>query len=136
MVYHRSLYEFNAGDFRLGEAMASGALVLIDPMFVPRPFPFLDKKHFVYYDNTNKTDLFVKLDYYRQNPELLKRTAISGYHHAMKYHRASNLIDYVFRTLHTKEIEEGLGTMDALSFKYRETGYQMRLEALARTTKL
>lgn len=48
-------------------------------------------------DNNNKTDVFEKLDYYRKNLEVARRVAVSGYLHAMKYHRAANLIDYVFR---------------------------------------
>ena len=48
-------------------------------------------------DNNNKTDVFEKLDYYRKNLEIARRVAVSGYLHAMKYHRAANLIDYVFR---------------------------------------
>ena len=46
-------------------------------------------------DNNNKTDVFEKLDYYRKNLEVARRVAVSGYLHAMKYHRAANLIDYV-----------------------------------------
>lgn len=48
-------------------------------------------------DNNNKTDVFEKLDFYRKNLEVARRVAVSGYLHAMKHHRAANLIDYVFR---------------------------------------
>jgi hypothetical protein len=37
------------GDFRFMEAMATGALVLIDYMYVPRPYPLITDKHVVYY---------------------------------------------------------------------------------------
>ena len=50
-------------------------------------------------DNNNKTDVFEKLDFYRKNLEVARRVAVSGYLHAMKHHRAANLIDYVFRVL-------------------------------------
>jgi len=43
------------GDFRLMEAMGSGALVFVDNMMVPRPHPLVNHRHIVYYDNTNKT---------------------------------------------------------------------------------
>lgn len=48
-------------------------------------------------ENNNKTDIFEKLDFYRKNTEIARRVAVNGYLHAMKYHRAANLIDYVFR---------------------------------------
>ena len=87
------------GDFRLCEAMASGALILVDQMFVPRPYPLVHDQHVVVYDNSNKTDLFDKLDHYRRDRELARRVALTGYLHAMRYHRAANLMDYVFRTV-------------------------------------
>ncbi len=31
------------------EAMASGALVFVDYMFVPRPYPLLHEQHVIYY---------------------------------------------------------------------------------------
>ncbi len=31
------------------EAIASGALILVDHMFVPRPFPLVEGNHIVYY---------------------------------------------------------------------------------------
>jgi hypothetical protein len=39
------------GDFRLMEAMASGALIFVDQMYVPRPYPLIEGKHIVYYGN-------------------------------------------------------------------------------------
>jgi hypothetical protein len=90
------------GDFRLMEAYASGALIVVDRMYVPRPYPLLEGKHVVYYDNSNKTDLFEKLDVYRTQMEKARRIAVAGYLHAMKHHRAANLMDFVFRTLETK----------------------------------
>jgi hypothetical protein len=36
-------------DFRLMEAIASGALILVDRMFVPRWDPLIEGKHIVYY---------------------------------------------------------------------------------------
>jgi hypothetical protein len=90
------------GDFRLMEAFASGALIFVDHMYVPRPYPMKDGVHYILYDNLNKTDIFEKLDKYRQSTEMARRVALNGYLHTMKYHRAVNLIDYAFRTLHTK----------------------------------
>ena len=136
------------GDFRLCESLASGALIFVDQMYVPRPYPLIHDKHYVVYDNNNKTDLFEKLDAYRKDRALARRVALNGYIHAMRYHRAANLIDYVFRTLHTKQLlqEEGrldlvasattapvsaaLPTIAALAHGYTDTGYHLRLKAL------
>ncbi len=51
----------------------------------------------------NRTDLFSKLDLYLGQVQQARRVAINGYIHCMRYHRAANLIDYVFRTLHVKQ---------------------------------
>jgi hypothetical protein len=90
------------GDFRLWEAMASGALIFVDHIFVPHPFPLRDKEHVVFYDNNNQTELFEKLDYYRANPKEARRIAVNGYLHAMKYHRTVSMVDYVLRSAHLK----------------------------------
>ena len=58
------------------EAMASGALVLVDYMYVPRIKPLVHGKHVVYYDNNNKTDLFDALDFYRTNVDLARQVYI------------------------------------------------------------
>ena len=137
------------GDFRFCEALASGALIFIDQMFVPRPRRFVDSRHVVYYDNMNKTDLFDKLDLYffqrgdaEEAMKARQHVAIRGYVHAMKYHRAANLIDYVFRTLHTYQLALAEGKahllatdanyLKSLKNGYRETGYDMRMYALRR----
>jgi hypothetical protein len=90
------------GDFRLWESLATGALIFVDPLFVPLPFPLLDGVHVVYYSNQNKTDLFQKLDYYRANPIIARKVAVQGYLYAMKHHRAVNLIDYFLTAAHLK----------------------------------
>ena len=91
------------GDFRTWEALAAGALVFVDPLMVPYPFPLLDGIHIVYYSIHNKTELWQKLDYYINNPVARERVAINGYLYAMKHHRTSNLIDYILRTAETKK---------------------------------
>lgn len=91
------------GDFRLWESFATGALVMVDPLFVPHSYPLVDGVHVVYYSNQNKTDLFSKLDYYRNNPKEARAIAIEGYLHTMKYHRTVNLVDYVLRSAHLKQ---------------------------------
>jgi len=91
------------GDFRLWEAMATGALILVDPLLVPHYYPLIDQEHVVYFSNQNKSDLWGKLDYYRSHPAVARQIALNGYLHAMKYHRAVSMIDYVLRTAHEKK---------------------------------
>jgi hypothetical protein len=64
------------GDFRFMEAMASGALVLVDRMYVPRFRPLGHGVHVVYYDNNNKTNLFDLLDMYRNNIDLARQVPV------------------------------------------------------------
>jgi len=93
---------FWEGDFRLWEALSTGALVFVDHIMVPHPFPLIDKKHVIYFSSHNKEDLTKKLDYYLAHKEEARVIALRGYLHAMQYHRTSNFIDYVMRTAHTK----------------------------------
>lgn len=118
------------GDFRLWEALATGALVFVDPLFVPMPTPLLNEKHLVYYDNNNKTDLWSKLDYYRQNKDLAKKIALEGYLHAMKYHRTVNMIDYVLKSAHFKRdlLNKNLKKKD---IPYLFTAIDLRQEAVS-----
>jgi hypothetical protein len=90
------------GDFRLWEAMSSGALVFVDPLMVPHPYPLLDKKHVIYFSQNDESDLFEKLDYYRAHKAEARAIALQGYYHAMKHHRTSNTIDYILRTAVSK----------------------------------
>jgi hypothetical protein len=90
------------GDFRLWEALASGALVFVDPLFVPHPHPLLHEEHVIYFSNHNQADLIAKLDYYLQHSDEANRIARNGYLHSMKFHRTVSMMDYVLRTAHEK----------------------------------
>jgi hypothetical protein len=71
---------------------------------VPHPHPLIDGRHVIFFDSTNQTDLWTKLDYYLTHPEERRTIAWRGYVHAMRHHRTANFIDYVLRTALTKEI--------------------------------
>lgn len=90
------------GDFRLWESLSSGALVFVDRLFVPHPYPLQHGEHVIFYDNSNRPELYRKLDYYRSHPEEARRIAVNGYLFAMKYHRTVNMIDYIMCSLHTQ----------------------------------
>jgi hypothetical protein len=107
------------------EAMASGALVFVDHMHTPRQYPLHHGLHVIYFDNNNKTDLFAKLDHYRQEVRKSRSIAISGYLHAMKFHRSASLLDYIFRTIHVSEIHKSnadKGREQQEEIPYTETG--------------
>lgn len=108
------------GDFRLWESMASGALVMVDPLFVPYPHPLVDGKHVVFYDNHNKTDFMTKLDYYHKNPAEARKIAVAGYLFCMKYHRTSSMMDYFLRSAHIRMLQNS-GVEERLLPKYRYT---------------
>ena len=120
-------------DFRFMEAIASGALIFVDRMFTPRPHTLEHDQHVVYYNNMNKSDLFNKLDFYRQNVKKGRNIAISGYLHAMKFHRAACLLDYIMRTVHLMQ-QRAAGAVNVP--QYRETGLDMREVAKLVAAKL
>lgn len=90
------------GDFRLWESLCTGALIFVDPLYVPYAYPLVHGEHIIYFDNNNRTDLFIKLDYYRANPAEARRIAVNGYLYAMKYHRTVNMMDYILRSADLK----------------------------------
>ncbi|KAJ8610357.1 hypothetical protein CTAYLR_003899 [Chrysophaeum taylorii] len=93
------------GDFRTFEALASGALVFVDEMYVPHPHPFVHEKHLIVYDNSDPDDFERKLLYYLERPREARSIAINGLRHALKYHRAVSRMDYILRSAH--EIASG-----------------------------
>ena len=103
------------GDFRLWESLSSGALVLVDRLYVPHPHPLIDGEHVVYYNNSDQTDLWSKLDYYRANPDEAHRIAVNGYLFAMKYHRTVNFADYVLRSAHLQIVRNSMKTLYKMS---------------------
>lgn len=130
------------GDFRLMEAIATGALIFVDIMHVHRPYPLLQHKHLVYFNNNNETDLVSKLDQYMSDVESARRVAVTGYVHSMKFHRAASLMDYIFRSIHLKlakrqaknknksmgngQMEEGMRRVPPISPPYTHTGFHIR----------
>ena len=117
------------GDFRLWESMASGALVFVDHLFVPHPFPLIDKVHIIYYDNHNKTELWNKLKYYLSHPQEAQKIAQNGYLYAMKYHRAVNLIDYVFSSTHLKKQSDDSLSVSPYIFSAQYLNYEAKQQA-------
>lgn len=112
------------GDFRLFEALSSGALVMVDRMGTPYHHPLIDGEHVVFYDHTNKTDLLEKLDHALKRPHWARKVGVKGYAHVLRHHRAVSWVDYFLRTAHAKMLAERGVVAD-----YVETGQAI----LART---
>jgi hypothetical protein len=125
------------GDFRLWESMASGALVFVDPVFVPHEYPLLHGVHVIYFDNQDKNDLWTKLDYYLEHPQEARQIAVRGYLHAMKHHRTVSMMDYILRTTHKRlcsEYPEKYGRFVPGTYKY--TGQYLHREASAQLRRI
>jgi hypothetical protein len=105
------------GDFRLWESLATGAMVMVDHLFVPYPHPLQDGKHIVFFDNNNETDFVTKLDYYHRHPEEARKIAVQGYLYAMKYHRTVSMMDYFLRSAHLK-LAADAGVKPLPKYKY------------------
>lgn len=124
------------GDFRLWESLASGALIFVDPLFVPHQYPLKHGEHVIFFNNSDKADLWSKLDYYLAHPLEAKKIAINGYLHAMKYHRSVSMIDYVMRSAHLKlstEYPEKYGHLGNHAYKYTAQYLRRELERQEKT---
>lgn len=86
------------GDFRLWEAMVSGALVFVDTMHVPTPHAFADGEHLVVFDSKNEAAFHGKLGWYLDHPAEARRIARAGFLYALKYHRTVSRIDWILRS--------------------------------------
>jgi hypothetical protein len=120
------------GDFRLFEALSSGALVFTDELHTPVPYPLVDGVHLVVYDHADRSDLERKLRYYLARPEEAARVAANGLAHVLRHHRAVSRVDYVLRSLADKwqahpENDYGRWPRPPLrKAPYSETGFQIR----------
>jgi len=89
---------FWEGDFRFFEAVASGALVFVDEMYIPHPHPFIHGKHLIVYDNSDQQTFQNSLKYYLEHPQEARAIARAGLRHALRYHRALSRMDWILRS--------------------------------------
>lgn len=109
------------GDFRLFEALASGALVFTDELHTPMPFPLRDGVHLVVYDSHDRRDFLAKLRYYMEHSDVAAKIAVNGLAFALTYHRPVSRVDYILRSLHEHLVHTGP------RLEYVETGFQVLL---------
>lgn len=78
------------GDYRLMEAMTSGALVMHNRMMLP-PKGLIDEEHWIVYDNA--VDLQDKLSFYVANPDKAEQIANTGRDFVLNNHRPHHRIE-------------------------------------------
>ena len=83
------------GDYRLYESIASGALVFVDKMYSPMKYPLEHKKHLLYYDLNNLSELEEMIKYYLHNENERIKIAKDGLEYIKKYHSPCAKVQYI-----------------------------------------
>lgn len=87
------------GDYRLWEALSSGALVFCDKLVTPIKQPLIDRTHIVYYDRNNFSELNHLIQYYLENDLERMKIAECGYEYAINNHTYKHRTQYVLNTI-------------------------------------
>jgi len=89
------------GDFRTWEALASGALVFVDRMYIPMKYPLKDGEHCIIYDTSNKgmKGLKDKIFYFLEHSKEARSIGLRGLVYALQYHKATCRIDNILEQL-------------------------------------
>lgn len=96
------------GDFRLWEALLSGAMVMVDRMDIPKwmPHPFIHKKHLVYYDTRNQTEFNELLEYYTEHEEEARKIGEAGRQFVLDHHMAKDRVSYIMDKIENRIVLE------------------------------
>jgi len=92
------------GDFRLWEALLSGALVFVDKMAILDwiPHPFKHKEHLIFYDPANRTEFENLLEYYVSNEAEAESIGLRGYEHTAHHHMTTDRVSYILDNIEDK----------------------------------
>jgi len=92
------------GDFRLWEALLSGALVMVDKMAIPHwmPHPFVHKKHLIFYDTTNQSEFNSLLEYYIEHEDEARRIGEAGYNFVLDHHMSKDRVSYILDNIESR----------------------------------
>lgn len=104
------------GDYRLFEALSTGALVFVDKMLMPINNKLINKKHLIFYDYNNLEDLKNKIIYYLNNEVERIKIAKEGLEYVKKYHTPKS------RILEILNIIEN-GYINNIDLKYNLNNY-------------
>lgn len=96
------------GDFRLWEALLSGAMVMVDRMVIPEwmPHPFIHKKHLVYYDTRNQTEFNELLEYYTEHEEEARKIGEAGRQFVLDHHMSLDRVSYILDKIENRIVLE------------------------------
>lgn len=96
------------GDFRLWEALLSGAMVMVDRMDIPKwmPHPFIHKKHLVYYDTRNQTEFNELLEFFTEHEEEARKIGEAGRQFVLDHHMAKDRVSYILDKIENKIVLE------------------------------
>ena len=88
------------GDHRTYEALASGALVVLDSIGTPTTTsPLRDGVHLVVFDSHDHNAFDAKLRYYIDHPHQTEAIARRGCAFALAHHRAEHRVAYILEEL-------------------------------------
>ena len=85
------------GDFRLWEALLSGACVFVDKMEILKhlPHPPVHRRHLVEYDPSDKEAFLALLQEFVEKPALARRIGRAGRHLVLTHHMPVDRADYI-----------------------------------------
>ena len=98
------MYVDATDDFRLWEALLSGALVFVDQMAILdwMPHSFKHKEHLIFYNPTNQTEFENLLEYYVRNEAKAELIGLRGYKHTLAHHRTTDRVSYILNNIEDK----------------------------------
>ena len=87
------------GDYRLYEALFSGALVFSDKIYTQVIEPFINKRHLIYYERGNFDELLKLIPYYLKHSSKREKIGSRGQKLVLKKHLPRNRIDEVLKVI-------------------------------------
>ena len=98
------MYVDATDDFRLWEALLSGALVFVDQMAILdwMPHSFKHKEYLIFFDPTNQTEFENLLEYYVRNEAKAESIGLRGYKHTLAYHMTTDRVSYILNNIEDK----------------------------------
>ena len=93
--------KYQEGDYRLWEAIASKALVLVDSMKTPIKNPLIDFKHIVYYNSPEELEKLIQ--YFLENENERLRIATDGFNYCIQNHTFNNRVNFIIDKIKSKK---------------------------------
>ena len=87
------------GDYRLYEALFSGALVCSDKIYTQVVNPFIDGEHLRYYDRGDFEQLLTLIPYYLEHSPEREQIGLKGQEFVLEKHLPQNRIDEVLKVI-------------------------------------